>query len=349
MGSGEALSKAVVLAGSEERLLQPRQLVIAVGIYAGLLLLSTLAWRVALPYDEKFSLLIYLMWSGSASHITKLQPILVLINKGVCYAGILVLLAALAVPARMLPGWAIRVVQIAYRYAAVIPLFYLLTSQLSRYVFNFGYVLAQYVHWDFTPWIARVETPMVQGMQHFFGNHRSSVVFATIYSLVWSIAVLGSGPAIIAADRPRLINKVLLGYFLVSCLAVPLFVLFPVYEPWTTNPIYNNPGTFATHIQYLHPGANLFMLRFIANDYNKWVSAYCLPSLHISFPLMLYFLTRRDGLRILSWVYLAVTVATCFAIVYLGRHWIIDIALAVPYTYGIVRLTEKIKVDYCLR
>ena len=89
-------------------------------------------------------------------------------------------------------------------------------------------------------------------------------------------------------------------------------------------------------------------MRFIANDYNKWVSAYCLPSLHISFPLMLYFLTRRAGLRVLSWAYLALTVAVCFAILYLGRHWAVDIILAVPFTYGIVRLTEKIRLDISL-
>jgi hypothetical protein len=348
MGAGEAISKNAVLAAAEERLLTPRQLLTGIAAYAALLLIFELTWRVILPYDEKFALVIYMMWSGSSSHITKLQPLLGTISKDICYTGILILLAALAVPARMMPGWATRVVRMAHRYAAVIPLFYLLTAQLSRYVFNLGYVLGQYVHWDLTPWIARVETPLVEHFQHFFASHATSVICATIYSFVWSIGVLFSGPAIVLADRPRLINRVILGYFLISFLAVPLFVLLPVYDPWTTNSIYGNAGGFATHIQYLYPNANLFMLRFIANDYNKWASAYCLPSLHIGFPLLFYFLTRRGGLRILSWVYLAVTVATCFAIVYLGRHWLVDILLAVPYAYGIARLTEKLKVDFCL-
>jgi membrane-associated phospholipid phosphatase len=348
VGSGEVIAKSAVLAGVEDRLLEPRKLLAGVGAFVGLLLLSELTWRVTLPYDEKFGLVIYLMWSGSSSHITRLQPLLGQISKDICYAGIIVLLAAIAVPARILPTWASRVVRMAYRYAAVIPLFYLLTAQLSRYVFNLVYVLGQYVRWDFTPWIARIEAPLIEHMQHVLASPRNSVLFSTVYSFVWSIAVLGSGPAIIVADRPRLINRVILGYFLISFLAVPFFVLLPVYDPWTTNPIYGNAGGFATHIQYSYPRANLFMLRFIANDYNKWASAYCLPSLHVSFPLLFYFLTRRGGLRVLSWVYLAITAATCFAIVYLGRHWIVDIIVAIPYTYGIARLTEKINVDFTL-
>lgn len=348
MGSGETFSKGAVLAAAEERLLTVRQILTGIGAYAGLMLLFEMTWRVALPYDEKFSLVIYLMWAGRSNHIAQLQPLLTLISKDICYAGVIILLAALAIPARMLPVWASRVVRMAYRYAVVIPLFYLLTAQLSRYVFNLGYVLGQYVHWDLTPWIARIETPMIQGIQNVLGSHGSSVVFSTIYSFVWSFAVLGSGLAAVIADRPRLINRVILGYFLVSVLAIPLFVLLPVYEPWTTNPMYGNPGGMATHLQYLNPSANLFHLRFITNDFNKWVSAYCLPSLHISFPLLFFFLTRRNGLRILSWLYLGITVATSFAIVYLGRHWMVDILVAVPFTYGIVRLTEKLNVDFCL-
>ena len=94
MGSGETFSKGAVLAAAEERLLTVRQILTGIGAYAGLMLLFEMTWRVPLPYDEKFSLVIYLMWAGRSNHIAQLQPLLTLISKDICYAGVIILLAA---------------------------------------------------------------------------------------------------------------------------------------------------------------------------------------------------------------------------------------------------------------
>jgi hypothetical protein len=81
----------------------------------------------------------------------------------------------------------------------------------------------------------------------------ASIFFATGYSFVWSTVVLVIGFGLILADRSDLMNRAITGTFLISVLAVPFYVLLPVYDPWTTNPIYGNPGAVATHIQYLYP------------------------------------------------------------------------------------------------
>ncbi len=63
---------------------------------------------------------------------------------------------------------------------------------------------------------------------------------------------------------------------------------------------------------------------------------------------MLYWITRRSNLRLLSLLFPIVLALNIFAVVYLGRHWVLNIILAVPYTYAVVRFVERVNLDFVL-
>jgi membrane-associated phospholipid phosphatase len=127
---------------------------------------------------------------------------------------------------------------------------------------------------------------------------------------------------------------------------VPFFVLLPVFDPWTTNPLYNNPGAWHSHIAYLYPQAGVSLLQFINSPSDKWATGSCLPSLHVAIPLMVFWVLRKSRLQLLALFFLLLSLAEGFAVVYLGRHWVADVIFAAPYSYLVVRLVEHLNADF---
>lgn len=71
----------------------------------------------------------------------------------------------------------------------------------------------------------------------------------------------------------------------------------------------------------------------------------CMPSMHLSWALMLA-LYSRSWIRTLLWMYAAVI---AFATLALGEHYIIDLIAAVPYTWAISFISDRVFRSAVLR
>lgn len=91
-----------------------------------------------------------------------------------------------------------------------------------------------------------------------------------------------------------------------------MFFLFPLEPPWMDESV-SRILTDRSFISYT--GVD-----------NNPVAAF--PSFHAGVPLLLtiFFVMRSERLKRLAWVTFAATILISFAVVYLGEHWLIDIA-----------------------
>ena len=58
----------------------------------------------------------------------------------------------------------------------------------------------------------------------------------------------------------------------------------------------------------------------------------CLPSMHLSWALLIAIMARRRILKIVFWIFVALT---AFATIAIGEHYLIDLIVAVPFTYAL--------------
>jgi membrane-associated phospholipid phosphatase len=124
-------------------------------------------------------------------------------------------------------------------------------------------------------------------------------------------------------------------------LALPFFLALPVFDPWATNPMYGYDGEGQTAIRYLYPDTNLAALSAIATR-ARWATGSCLPSLHVAFPLIFALIAAKHRLRVDALVLGAIAVGTGVAVVYLGRHWIMDVILAIPFAFAVRWVVQRV-------
>lgn len=294
---------------------------------------------IRLPYDETFGSVLYLMWSANPAQSRVPEQMVV----AMCLVALVVPLYLVAwglvwpagVPrARALARW-------CYRFALCWPLLLLLSTSLGRVVANVVYALAPWAAGDATPLLARLEGSMLARVQAALEHGWMGTLSAGVYSWVWIIGLMGFGPWLVLRGRDRAVSQIILATFLTAVLAVPFFLLIPVSDPWATNPLYGYGGPGQTVVRYLYPHADVAALTSIAMT-ARWATGSCLPSLHVAFPLVYALVARRHRLRVETWLLGSVAAATSIAVIYLGRHWILDVAAAVPYAFAIRWLVERI-------
>jgi hypothetical protein len=316
-----------------------RLLFVGVTTYSALVA-ATLAQKLTFPHDATYQNVLYLMWSANLSeswiaiHLTTVVSLMAL--------GTSVMLIGWGVlrPESPRPAFT-SLLRWSYRFAPCWVLLTLLSTSLGRAIANVVYVFAPSTPGESTVTLARLEGPLLARIQALAGHDWIGAASASIYSWVWTIGVLGFGPWLILRGRARAVDQVIVAIVLTGVLALPFFLLLPVFDPWATNPMYGYQGSGQTVVRYLYPGADLSQLSAIATM-DRWATGSCLPSLHFAFPMVLALLAARHRLRAEAWVLAGLTIAVGGAVVYLGRHWIADVAVAVPYSLGIVWLVGKI-------
>jgi membrane-associated phospholipid phosphatase len=315
----------------------------------GVLLATALAvWLEAtpLPHDATFRSVAWLMWSGNAAQATLVALLGVALHLIALGSAFVLLVWGIVRPRAPLAS-APPLVQRTYATAPLWPLFLMTSQLLGRTVANLVYALAPYAAADRTPLLARLEGPLLAAIQRGMEHPFLSELFAAGYSWIWMGALLLFGPWLVLLGRTRAASRVVLGLVLTAVLAVPFFLLFPVFDPWATNSAYGFGGPGQTAVRYLYPGADPALLTWIATE-DRWAAGSCLPSLHVAIPLLCALVAFRERLRASGWILAALTALTALGIVYLGRHWIVDVILAVPFVLAVHRLVERIDPDFGL-
>jgi hypothetical protein len=305
-----------------------------------------LARQVPLPFDETFRGVIYLMWSSDADRAWIPVSIATAVQLLMVVTPLFLIAWAIVWPRTVSPvgGWLLRR---AYRSAPFWPLYLLVLQSIGRVTANIVYALAPLALVDWTPALARLEAALLEQVQARLEAAWLSSVFADVYSWVWLAGLFGLGPWLVLRGRHQAAAQALVGTVLTSLLAVPFFILLPVFDPWATNPTYGYMGPGQTAVRYLYPNPDITQLSKLAVEM-RWASGACLPSLHIAFPLLYWLIALQHRLRLEAWLLGALTVATSRAVVYLGRHWIVDLIAAIPYAFGIRWLVGRLNPDLTL-
>jgi hypothetical protein len=316
-----------------------RILVVGATTYSALMAV-TLAQKLPFPHDTTYQNVLYLMWSANLSeswvaiHLTTIISLMAL--------GTSMLLIGWGVLRIESPRPVLRsLVRWSYRFAPCWALLTLLSTSLGRVIANLVYAFAPSAPAEPTATLARLEGPLLARIQELTGQAWIGVASASTYSWAWIIGVLGFGPWLILRGRARAVDQVIVAMVLTGVLALPFFLLFPVFDPWATNPAYGYHGSGQTLVRYLYPDADPAQLAAIATG-DRWATGSCLPSLHFAFPMVLALLAARHRLRTEACLLAGLTIAVGLAVIYLGRHWIADLAAAVPYSLGIVWLVGRI-------
>jgi membrane-associated phospholipid phosphatase len=321
-----------------------RRLLLAAALASlSLTVIRLLTQLVPLPFDPQYSAVVYLMWPHGLGKVTgfalrMLDPLSLILP--------LALVLAAAAPSRALisPGAMLRW---PYSYAVVLPLVVFVSLSLSRLVCNGLYAAASGVSADYTPFVARLEGGLLANLQRSVGIEQFSRAGEVLYSSVWLLSLLLAAPLLLGAGHPRAVNRLLIGLTLAPILALPLFLLFPIYEPWALNPAYGFKGVSTTAVRFLalpQPSPQLLWITSQA----RWATGACLPSLHVTLPLVVSGIAFDEGARRLGWLYAAIGAAMGLTVVYLGRHWIVDVAAALLFAWCVAKLTSRCDARFVL-
>lgn len=294
---------------------------------------------IHLPHDRLFSAVLYLMWSGNPEALQRVGSLFMWAT-WLHLAAAATLLASALLPKERMFAPVHTVGRRLYRYAIALPLWTVLAAHLARLIGNQVYALAGTVSWDLTPAFARLEAPLIEGLQHALASPAMSAFASTFYSAIWLAVMAFAGFVLVAMDRPKAMDSLIVSYVLACVLVLPLLVLLPTFDPWTTNALYGATGV-TTQIRYLYPNPSLSLLTQV-NTGLHWSAGSAFPSMHVGLPLVIGLMLRKHGMRVLSYVMMGMAATTAFVVVYLGRHWIIDAVAAVPFALGVVALSNRI-------
>jgi hypothetical protein len=324
----------------------PWHLVVAAAFYWATPWILSQLQNMSLPHDLLFSGVVYLMWSGSPAASERMAGLAdVVVRLELAAAGVLVASALLPRERMFAPLHATA--RRLYRYALAIPLWTLVVAGSARLIADQFFMFAGTVWWDVTPLLGQIEAPVIERVQAALSSPSMSVFASNYYSAIWLGPLVLVGFALAAADRPRVLSALIFAFVIAAVGAIPLFVLLPAFEPWTTNSLYG-AVVHTTSIQFLGAHPVIPALTQINARYH-WAAGGSLPSLHVAFPFVAALVLRRHRLRWASWLALAMAAASAFVVVYLGRNWIICTLAAIPFALAVVGVSGRIRVPLVLQ
>lgn len=164
---------------------------------------------------------------------------------------------------------------------------------------------------DWTPFIEKLEGSLTPFLQQALQNEMITYISTYFYIIVFSVLMVASLLVYHHESNRQALYAVFYGIMLNYLLAIPFFMLIPVYEAWTTHPelVFLIPEVYPNfEIQYRPLSA-------LDNSF---------PSLHTSLSLTLALIAYRSG-NIRFFRITALSAAwVLFAIIYLGIHWFAD-------------------------
>jgi hypothetical protein len=323
----------------------PWHLLVAATFYWATPAIVSRLQNVSLPHDSMFSGVVYLMWSGSHAASDRMAALFdIVMSLELLAAGLLVASALLPRERVFVPIHATA--RRLYRYSFAIPLWTLLLAGSARLVADQVFALGGFVRWNLTPIFVKIEAPLIERLQHALSSPSMSVFASTYYSSVWLTPLVLAGFALAAADRPKAFSALLIAYVATAVSAIPLFILLPTFEPWTTNSLYGAVGT-TTSIRYLVSHPVVPALAQINARYH-WSAGAALPSLHVAFPVVAALVLRKYRVRWASWLMAAMAATSIFVVVYLGRNWILSTLAAIPFAFAVAAVSAGFRVPMVL-
>ena len=185
---------------------------------------------------------------------------------------------------------------------------------------------------DMTPWIYAIEGDLVLHVQQFFEAQWLTVMLTHFYVAGFMFICYVSVFYFAYFDDRWMADRVTLTIAWVYILAVPFYLFFNVRVT----------GAYIPEMETL-----AYSLNPEISDWFRRIDPFtnCMPSLHIGIPYAVWLCIKRFDhderwalYRKIVFIYVLLTV---FTIIYLGIHWIIDIAGGMIVAFIAVNLADK--------
>ncbi len=185
---------------------------------------------------------------------------------------------------------------------------------------------------DMTPWIYAIEGDLVLHIQQFFEAQWLTVTLTHFYVAGFMFICYVSVFYFAYFDDRWMADRVTLTIAWVYILAVPFYLFFNVRVT----------GAYIPEMQTL-----AYSLNPEISDWFRRIDPFtnCMPSLHIGIPYAVWLCIKRfdhdERWALYRKIVFVYVLLTAFTIVYLGIHWIIDIAGGMIVAYFAVNLADK--------
>lgn len=185
---------------------------------------------------------------------------------------------------------------------------------------------------DMTPWIYAIEGDLVLHVQNFFEAQWLTVTLTHFYVAGFMFICYVSVFYFAYFDDRWMADRVTLTIAWVYILAVPFYLFF-------------NVRVTGAYLPEMEPLA--YSLTPEISDWFRRIDPFtnCMPSLHIGIPYAVWLCIKRfdqdERWALYRKIVFAYVILTGFTIIYLGIHWILDIAGGMIVAYVAVNLADK--------
>ena len=185
---------------------------------------------------------------------------------------------------------------------------------------------------DMTPWIYAIEGDLVLHIQQFFEAQWLTVTLTHFYVAGFMFICYVSVFYFAYFDDRWMADRVTLTIAWVYILAIPFYLFFNVRVT----------GAYIPEMQTL-----AYSLNPEISDWFRRIDPFtnCMPSLHIGIPYAVWLCIKRfdhdERWALYRKIVFVYVLLTAFTIIYLGIHWIIDIAGGMIVAYFAVNLADK--------
>ena len=185
---------------------------------------------------------------------------------------------------------------------------------------------------DMTPWIYAIEGDLVLHIQQFFEAQWLTVTLTHFYVAGFMFICYVSVFYFAYFDDRWMADRVTLTIAWVYILAIPFYLFFNVRVT----------GAYIPEMETLG-----YSLNPEISDWFRRIDPFtnCMPSLHIGIPYAVWLCIKRfdhdERWALYRKIVFVYVLLTAFTIIYLGIHWIIDIAGGMIVAYFAVNLADK--------
>ena len=185
---------------------------------------------------------------------------------------------------------------------------------------------------DMTPWLYAIEGDLVLHLQQFFEAEWLTILLTHFYVAGFMFICYVSVFYFAYFDDRWISDRVTLTIAWVYIFAIPFYLFFNVrvtgdYIPEMETLAYSLNPEIADWFRRIDPFTN------------------CMPSLHIGVPFSVWLCLKRfdedERWALYRKIVLAYTILTCFTILYLGIHWILDIIGGMLVASAAVSMAER--------
>ena len=225
------------------------------------------------------------------------------------------------------------------RLSSFLPYFFcaFLVVVLDKIEIKYGEALASHYGWEYSPLIHSIEGDIVVEIQNWGNNVYFTYFLAFMYFVTFTFILYFSLTFYFFCGEEKHARKIALAYLLNYLFVLPFYLFFPVTETWRA-------------YEFLDAPQKMQALLFNFNrDILQCVTTFsalnnCFPSMHTSLSITIALISLNSKYKRYSLFCWTSAFLIILSTMYLGIHWVLDVAAGVILAVIVYLLCNKI--DY---